>query len=67
MLRIKKYDSSTFKIILGLFLCVIIYYTNNFFYVLASTERLPLLISIFAPIFGLTFINGFMLNSINEK
>ena len=67
MLRIKKYDSSTFKIILGLFLCVIIYYTNNFFYVLASTERTPLLISIFAPIFGLTFINGLMLNNINEK
>ena len=45
----------------------IIYYTNNFFYALASTEKLPLLISIFVPIFGLTLINGLMLNKINEK
>ncbi len=67
MFRVKKYDSSTFKIILGLFFCVIIYYTNNFFYVLASTEKLPLLVAIIVPIFGLTFINGLMLNNINEK
>lgn len=67
MFRVKKYDNSTFKIILGLFFSVIIYYTNNFFYVLASTEKLPLLISIFVPIFGLTFINGLMFNNINEK
>ena len=67
MFRVKKYDNSTFKIILGLFFSVIIYYTNNFFYVLASTEKLPLLIAIFVPIFGLIFINGLMLNNINEK
>ena len=67
MFRIKRYDSSTFKIIMGLFFSVIIYYTNNFFYVLASTEKLPLLISIFTPILTLTLINGLLLSNINEK
>ena len=67
MFRVKKYNSSTFKIILGLFFSVVIYYTNNFFYVLASTEKLHLIVSIFVPIFGLTIINGLMLNNINEK
>ncbi len=67
MFRVKRYNSSTFKIILGLFFSVIIYYTNNFFYVLASTEKLPILISIFLPIFSLSLINGLMLNNINEK
>ena len=40
MLRIKQVNSSTFKISLGLFLSVVIYYLNNFFYVMGSTERL---------------------------
>ena len=32
MFRVKRYSSSTFQISLGLFLSVIIYYANNFFY-----------------------------------
>ena len=67
MFKVKRYESSTFKIVMGLFFSVIIYYTNNFFYVLASTEKLPLVISIFVPILALTCINGLMLNNINEK
>ena len=67
MFRVKKYQNSTFKILLGLFFSVIIYYTNNFFYALASTEKLSILISIFIPILTLTFINGFMMSNINEK
>lgn len=67
MFRVKKYQNSTFKILLGLFFSVIIYYTNNFFYVLASTEKLSLLISISIPILTLTFINGLMMSNINEK
>ena len=67
MFRVKKFNSSTFKILLGLFFCGIIYYTNNFFYVLASTEVLPLLLSISIPILSLTCINALMLNGINEK
>ncbi len=67
MLRIKFLDSSTFKISIGLFFSVIIYYINNFFYVLGSTERLSLLIAVFLPIFLLIITNSLLLNKINEK
>ncbi len=67
MLRIKYLDSSTIKISIGIFFSVIIYYINNFFYVLGSTERLPLIIAIFLPIFILILTNSFLINKINEK
>tara|TARA_B100000900_G_scaffold389818_1_gene383018 strand:- start:520 stop:1593 length:1074 start_codon:yes stop_codon:yes gene_type:complete len=67
MLKIKYLDSSTIKISIGLFFSVIIYYINNFFYVLGSTERLPLSISIFLPIFLLIITNALLMNKINEK
>ena len=67
MLRIKYLDSSTFKISIGLFFSVIIYYINNFFYVLGSTERLSLFVAVFLPIFLLVITNSFLLNKINEK
>ena len=67
MLRIKSFDGSTIKISIGLFFSVIIYYINNFFHVLGSTERLPLLVAVFLPIIILTLTNTLLLNKINEK
>ena len=67
MFRVKRYDSSTAKIALGLFFSVIIYYVNNFFYVLGSTEKMSLLLSISIPLIGLSIINSLMLTNINEK
>ena len=67
MFRIKRYDSSTAKIALGLFFSVIIYYINNFFYVLGSTEKMSLIISVSIPLVGLSVINSWMLTNINEK
>ena len=67
MFRVKRYSSSTFQISLGLFLSVIIYYANNFFYVLGSTEKLSLMTSVFTPLLALLIINSLMLNRINEK
>lgn len=67
MLNIKKIKSTTFKISIGLFFSVIIYYFNNFSYVLGSTEKIPIFISIISPLIVLTFINLIMLNNINEK
>ena len=67
MFRVKRYDSSTAKIALGLFFSVIIYYVNNFFYVLGSTEKMSLLLSICIPLIGLSIINSLMLTNINEK
>tara|TARA_B100000927_G_C16409057_1_gene446556 strand:+ start:28 stop:1101 length:1074 start_codon:yes stop_codon:yes gene_type:complete len=67
MLKIKYLDSSTIKISIGLFFSVIIYYINNFFYVLGSTERLPLSFAILLPILILVVTNSLLLNKINEK
>ncbi len=67
MIRVKHIKNTTIKISLGLFFSVIIYYINNFFFVLGSTEKLSLVISILTPLLMLTFINIFMLNRINEK
>ncbi len=67
MLRIKHLSNSTFKIVLGLFFSVIIYYLNNFFFVLGSTEKISVLMAIIIPLLSLSIINLLMLNKINEK
>ena len=67
MLSTKKSDSKIIKIVIGLFLSVIIYYINNFFSVMGSTEKLPLLVSIWTPIIFLCLTNITLLININEK
>ena len=67
MLKIKHLSGSTVKISLGLFFSVIIYYFNNFFFVLGSTEKLSVHMSIFTPLLILTFINMIMLNKLNDQ
>jgi len=67
MLNTKKSDSKIIKIVIGLFLSVIIYYINNFFSVMGSTEKLPLLVSIWTPIIFLCLTNITLLININEK
>ena len=67
MFKIKRLHNTTFKISLGLFLSVIIYYINNFFMVMGSTERVSLFFAIFIPLIFLTIINSIMLKRINEK
>ncbi len=67
MLRVKRLENTTFKIALGLFFSVIIYYINNFFFVLGKTEKIPLLASIFFPILIFILINSIMISRINEK
>ena len=67
MLNIKQVKSSTFKISIGLFFSVIIYYLNNFSYILGSTERISLLSSIFLPLIILGTINALLLYKVNAK
>ena len=67
MLKVKMYESSTFKISLGLFLSVIIYYVNNFFNILGKVEKIPLSLSVFIPLVILIMINSLMLFRIDEK
>ena len=67
MFKVKRLDITTFKISLGLFISVIIYYINNFFLVMGNTERIPLIFAIFTPLVILGLINTFMIYKINEK
>lgn len=67
MLKIKWIENTTFKISLGLFLSVVIYYINNFANILGKVEKIPLSLSVFVPIIVLTLINILMINRINEE
>tara|TARA_B100000886_G_C20398788_1_gene481649 strand:- start:405 stop:1289 length:885 start_codon:yes stop_codon:yes gene_type:complete len=67
MFNIKRFSSATFKISIGLFLSVIIYYINNFFYVMGKTEKLSIFISIWIPLIILLSVNLLMVKRINEK
>ena len=67
MFNTKHTNSRVVKIIIGLFFSVVIYYINNFFNVMGSTEKIPLIISIWSPIVFLSLINLTMLININEK
>ena len=67
MLNSKKYKSNTLKISIGLFFCVIIYYLNNLFYVLGTTEKINYIISVWTPLLVLTSLITLMVFRINEK
>jgi len=67
MFNTKRSSSKIFKITIGLFLSVVIYYINNFFNVMGATEKLPLVVSIWTPIILFCLVNLIMLVNINEK
>ena len=67
MLKMKIYESSTFKISLGLFLSVIIYYINNFSNILGKVEKIPTILSVFIPLIILISINLIIARRINDK
>ena len=67
MFKVKRLDNTTIKISLGLFFSVLIYYINNFFFVMGSTEKISIFPSIFVPLIILTIVNSFMFKNINEK
>ncbi len=67
MFNSKKFKSITLKISIGLFCSVIIYYINNFFYVLGNTERISMFVAIWFPLMALSLVNALMLKNINEK
>ena len=67
MMNTKALKSKSLKIIVGLFLSVIIYYINNFFYVLGTSEKINVVSSVFIPLLILTLINSFLMKNINAK
>ena len=67
MFNSKNLKNTSIKISIGLFSSVVIYYINNFFYVLGNTEHLSITVSVWGPIFIMFFLNIIMLKNINEK
>ena len=67
MMNTKTFKSKSLKIIIGLFLSVIIYYINNFFYVLGSSEKLNAVSSVIIPLIILTIVNFIFMRNINAK
>ena len=62
------YQKNTFfKIILGIFLSVVIYYINYFLNILGTNEKIPLILSIFLPLIILSLINFISIIKLNEK
>jgi len=67
MFNTKKSSNKYKRIVLGLFCSVVIYYFSNFFYVLGSTEKINLAISVTIPLLILFLINIYFMRNINAK
>jgi lipopolysaccharide export system permease protein len=67
MMNTKKLRNKYVKIVIGLFSSVVIYYISNFFYVLGTTERINLVVSIIIPLLFLLLINTYFIRDINAK
>ena len=67
MFNIGYQKNTFFKITLGIFLSVIIYYVNYFLNILGTNEKIPLILSIFMPLIILSIINFISIIRINEK
>lgn len=67
MFNVGRQKNSIFKIVFGIFISVVIYYINNFFNVLGVNDKIPLLLSIWLPLFILSTINIASIIRVNEK
>ncbi len=67
MFNVGYKKNTFFKITLGILLSVLIYYINNFFSVLGTNEKIPLILSIFLPLIMLSIINFISIIKLNEK
>jgi lipopolysaccharide export system permease protein len=67
MFSIGYKKNTLYKIILGIFLSVVIYYINYFFNVLGTTEKIPVLLSIIFPLILLAIISTISIIRLNEK
>ena len=67
MFNIGYQKNTFFKITMGIFLSVVIYYLNYFINILGTNEKIPLILSILMPLIILTIINFISIIKINEK
>ena len=67
MFNVRHNKSKIFNLILGIFISVIIYYVNFFFNLLAESEKIPLVVSVWAPQVILLLIIMIGMVKVNEK
>ena len=67
MMNTKNFKSKNFKIIIGLFSSVVIYYINNFFFILGTSEKIGVITSILTPLFLFVLINLTFMRNLNAK
>ena len=67
MMNTKSFKSKNLKITIGFFFSVIIYYINNFFYVLGNTEKISILTAITLPLLVFALIYLILLKNLNVK
>ena len=67
MFSTRSFKSNSIKIIMGLFLCVVIYYMNSLFQVLGKTEKINIMISSWITLLVIMFLSIILLKRINEK
>ena len=58
---------NAYYILLSIIVCVIIYYFKNFSAALGSTERIPIIISVWSPVLILFIFCSVGIIQINEK
>lgn len=63
----RSYHSNTLKISIGLFFSVLVYYINNFLYIMGKTEKINVIFSIWIPIIILLIFSSIYTMKINEK
>ena len=67
MMNTKTFKNNYLKITIGLFLSVIIYYINNFFFIMGTSEKISVISSIFIPLLFFTIINLIFVRNLNAK
>jgi len=67
MFNVRYNKSRIFNFIVGIFISVIIYYINFFFKLLTESEKIPIMVSVWAPQIILLLIASIGLVKINEK
>ena len=67
MFNVRFNKSKIFNFILGILISVLIYYINFIFKLLTESEKIPLLVSVWAPQIILLLIACIGLVKVNEK
>ena len=67
MFNVKQFTNVSLKVVIGLLVCVIIYYLNNLSQVLGGTEKIPLTLSVWMTLIIIAILNSIFSININEK